>query len=176
MKLKETTKTENTNEEISSQQCAALLMEVVPLVMGTIRREMRRHRAADLSVPQFRALNFVRRNPGTSLSLVAEHLGLTLPSVSKMIDGLQERKLLTRQIDANNRRKMILNLTEEGDTTLYHARQATMLYLGDILDKLSNEERFMLSNSMETLRPLFSSEVFTQPVESKDLDILMNNC
>jgi DNA-binding MarR family transcriptional regulator len=159
MNLQENNIVEN---DISSQQCAALLMEVVPLVMGTIRREMRRHRAADLSVPQFRALNFVRRNPGTSLSQVAEHLDLTLPSVSKMIDGLQERKLLTREIDATNRRKMILNLTEEGNNTLYHTRQATMLYLGDILDNLSHEARLTLATSIETLRPLFSSEVITE--------------
>jgi DNA-binding MarR family transcriptional regulator len=152
---------ENTKENISSEQCAALLMEVVPLVMGTIRREMRLHRAADLSIPQFRALYFVLRHPGTSLSQVAEHLGLTLPSVSKMVDGLLERKLLTREIDASNRRKMILNLTEEGNTTLYHSRQATMLYLGDILDNLTEQERQMLTTSMETLRPLLSSEVIT---------------
>ena len=52
--------------------------------------------AADLSVPQFRTLLFLRRHPGASLSEVAEHIGLTLPSISKMIDRLEARDLLAR--------------------------------------------------------------------------------
>ena len=72
----------------SPAHTARELMEVVPLVMRTFRAEMRGSRANDLSVPQFRALGFVHRKPGTSLSDVAEHIGLALPSMSKLIDGL----------------------------------------------------------------------------------------
>ena len=65
-----------------ADQCAREILDVIPLVMRTIRAEMRRARGADLSVPMFRALNYVGGAEGASLSEVAAHLGVTLPSMS----------------------------------------------------------------------------------------------
>ncbi|MCX5999878.1 MAG: hypothetical protein NTU41_09910, partial [Chloroflexi bacterium] len=65
-------------------ECAALLMDVVPLVMRRIRMEMRRQGMPGLSVPQLRALIYLYRNEGASHSELAEHIGLGLPSMSKM--------------------------------------------------------------------------------------------
>jgi len=72
---------------ISLDECARQVLETVPLVMRTVRAEMRRRRTADLSVPQFRTLNFLNRQAGASLSQVAEHIGLTLPSMSLLVEG-----------------------------------------------------------------------------------------
>src|SRR5512136_2172583 len=102
----------------SPDACAQEILEVVPAVMRAIRAEMRRHRMADLSVPQFRTLAFVDRNVDASLSDVAEHIGLTLPSMSKIVDGLVSRKLVTRQTHPTDRRRMTLTLTTRGQTAL----------------------------------------------------------
>ena len=56
----------------------------------------------------------LNRNQGASLSEVAEHVGLTLPSVSKMVDGLVTRGLLTRATDPGDRRRLTLSLTPAG--------------------------------------------------------------
>ena len=45
-------------------ECAALLMDVVPLVMRRIRMEMRSQRMPSLSVPQLRALIYLYRKRG----------------------------------------------------------------------------------------------------------------
>ena len=77
--------------------CARELMDTAPKIMQAIRVEMRRGRGSDISIPQFRSLAFIQRNPDSSLSNLAEHLGLTLPSVSKLVDGLVKQKLVIRQ-------------------------------------------------------------------------------
>ena len=41
------------NVSANPDSCAAEILEVVPQVMHTIRREMRSRRAAGLSIPQF---------------------------------------------------------------------------------------------------------------------------
>jgi hypothetical protein len=46
----------------SSRKTIGVLLDVLPQVMRAIRAEMRSHRALGLSVPQFRALGFVRRH------------------------------------------------------------------------------------------------------------------
>jgi MarR family transcriptional regulator for hemolysin len=152
-------------KDIPAQEVATSLMEVVPLVMAKIRTEMRRYRPADLSIPQFRVLNFVRRYPNTSLSPVAEHVGLTLPSVSKMVDGLQERGLLRREIDPQNRRKMTLNLTEAGQATLKAVREATLPQLTQKLAQLSESEQATVAQALELLRPLFGLEMPNESTE-----------
>jgi DNA-binding MarR family transcriptional regulator len=146
-----------TNPPVDEEECAALLMEVVPLVMRSIRAEMRRHRA-DLSVPQFRTLAFLRKHEGASLSQVADHLGLMLPSVSKMVDGLVARELVTREDSPTDRRFVALALTEQGRSALEAARRDTRLQLARMLRALPSSERPTVVRAMEALRPVFAAE------------------
>ena len=60
------------------RDCAAELLEVVPLMMRVIRAKVRAHSSPELSVPQFRALAFLGRNEGAMLGDVATFLVLTL--------------------------------------------------------------------------------------------------
>ena len=130
-------------------------LEVVPLLMRQVRKEFRSHRTPDLSVPQFRALVFVNRNPGTALSPLAEHLGLTLPSTSKMVDHLVLRSYLNRQASKDDRRKITLELTTQGESVLKTSYQATQKQLESILEKLNPEEQENLLSSLRILRLLF---------------------
>ena len=91
--------------------CAHQLMDTAPQIMQAIRVEMRRGRGSDISIPQFRTLAFIQRNPDSSLSNLAEHLGLTLPSVSKLVDGLVKQELVIRQESTEDRRRLTLELT-----------------------------------------------------------------
>ena len=147
---------EESNPSISADECAALLTDTVPLVMRTIRAEMRSHRTPDLSVPQFRVLVFLRSHPGTSLSDVADHIGLTLPSISKLIDRLVARKLVARSSASADRRRLSLQLTPLGESTLQTAAGATQARLADLLAALSPREREIIAEAMHSLRAVFS--------------------
>jgi DNA-binding MarR family transcriptional regulator len=140
----------------SPETCAQEVLEVVPVVMRTIRSKMRQHRAADLSVPQFRTLAFIDRNAEASLSDAAEHIGLTLPSMSKIVDGLVVRKLVTRETHPDDRRRMILTLTRSGQTALETSRKATWACLASMLASLTDGERTVIVKAMDSLRPVFT--------------------
>jgi len=141
----------------SPADCAALVMETVPLVMRTIRAEMRSRRPADLSVPQFRALAFARRNPGASLSELAEHLGLTLPATSALVDLLVARELIDRALNPNNRRRVTLTLTALGASTFASAHADARDRLAELLAALSADERADVVRAMRLLRPVFTA-------------------
>ena len=140
----------------SPETCAQEVLEVVPVVMRIIRGKMRQHRAADLSVPQFRTLAFIDRNAEASLSDVAEHIGLTLPSMSKIVDGLVARKLVIRETRPDDRRRMILTLTRSGQTALETSRTATRTCLASMLAPLTDTERAIIVKAMGSLRPVFT--------------------
>jgi DNA-binding MarR family transcriptional regulator len=136
--------------------CAHQLLDTVPPIMRSIRSEMRSHRGHNLSVPQFRTLTFVNRNPEGSLSDLADHLGLTLPSVSKLVDGLVKQKLITRRESTTDRRRLTLSLTKDGEDILRAARAATQDHLKDVLRELSADELSAIIRGLTLLQPLFA--------------------
>ncbi len=139
----------------SSDIVAREILDIVPVIMRVIRAEMRNHRSADLAIPQFRTLLFIERNPGSSLLTLANHLGLTPPTVSKMVDGLVLNRLLRREESLKDRRMVTLTLTAQGCTILEKARNGTLASLIDVLSRLTAEEGETVSQAMKLLHGLF---------------------
>jgi len=124
--------------------------------MQSIRVEMRRGHGAELSIPQFRTLGFIRRNPNTSLSELADHLGLTPPSVSKLVDGLVKQDLIIRREDGSDRRRLTLALTQSGKSHINSARAGAQANLARTLSCLSKNELKTIHQALEFLHPLFA--------------------
>ena len=139
--------------------CAHELMDTAPQIMQAIRMEMRRGRGSDISIPQFRTLAFIQRNPDSSLSNLAEHLGLTLPSVSKLVDGLVKQGLIIRQESTTDRRCLTLVLTDAGASIVNSARTAAQANLAKKLGSLSKDEQETIHQALKLLRPIFISQV-----------------
>src|SRR4051795_3908732 len=109
----------------SAGGCARAILDGMPAVMWFIRRHMRRHRTCGLSVPQFRALVLLDRHPTASLSLLADNLGSSQPSASRLITKLVKRGFVTRHECSEDRRQIKLLLTKCGRDVLAEARKAT---------------------------------------------------
>ena len=138
--------------------CARELMETVPQIIQAIRVEMRLGRGANISIPQFRTLRFIQRHLDSSLSDIADHLGLTLPSASKLVDGLVKQKLVNRQESATDRRRLTLGLTQSGESIVNIARTNAQASLTKKLRVLSDDELDTVMRAMELLRPLFVAQ------------------
>jgi DNA-binding MarR family transcriptional regulator len=139
------------------------MLKVIPQVMGVIRAEMRKRRRSDLSVMQFRAMVYLDLDPGASLSAVAEYLGLTLPTVSQMIDGMVEKGLVTRQESTIDRRRIRLSLTDQGRDVLEKSFSGTQAYLGEIISQLEVQELATLYQVLQLLDSLFSPARLSRP-------------
>lgn len=137
--------------------CAHELMDTVPQIIQAIRVEMRRGCGSDISIPQFRTLRFIQCNPDSSLSNLAEHLGLTLPSVSKLVDGLVKQELVIRQESTADRRRLTLGLTQGGASIVNSARAHAKANLAKKLSGLSDGELETIYQAMKLLRPIFVS-------------------
>lgn len=138
------------------ENAARLILRAVPLVMRTMRAEMRTCRTIPLSVLQFRALYYVKRHSQASLSDVAAHVGVTLPSMSRLVDGLVDRKLLTRRGSAGDRRRLTLRLTGSGQTLVRTAHKFTEASIASRVSALDRGDLATVVRSMELLYPLFS--------------------
>lgn len=142
----------------TSADCAAAVLDVVPGVMRTIRHQMRGHSGTHLSIVQFRTLSYLNRNRGAPLSDVAEHIGLTLPSASKLVQSLLLRGYITRQIDSRDRRKSVLTATSKGIRILEAARKETRSHLAGKLAKIPAKNRQTIVEAMAALKEVFACE------------------
>ncbi len=127
----------------------------MPLLIRAMRGQSRRHREA-LSLPQFRALVAIDLQPDTSLSAVAEHLGLSLSSASRIIAALGDAGLLVRRDSRADRRLLVLALTAKGAAVLARARAAAQADLQRHLGALSARELDTIAAAMGTLRAVIS--------------------
>jgi DNA-binding MarR family transcriptional regulator len=141
--------------DTAAQPYAHELLETVPLVMRFIRDQVRRRRTAGLSLPRFRTLVFLGRVNNSSLSAVAEHLGLSLPAMSRLINGLVDDRLVARQLVLTNRRQIALTLTARGQATLEKVRNEIRLRLADSLKNLPAAEQKTVQRAMQVLHRVF---------------------
>jgi len=147
-----------TDSRVSCHRCARGLLTGVPSVMRFIRYQMRQHRQAELSVPQFRSLVFLSHNENASLSEMAEHLGLSLPATSRMVEMLVKRGWMRRRARSSDRRCISLSLTGRGRAVFRKALEATQVALRQRLKALSARELSLVSGAMQVLSRAFAPE------------------
>lgn len=140
---------------ISTEDCARELLETVPLVMRDIHKQMRSRTSPDLTAPQFRTLSFIHRNEGASLTEVADHMGLKLPTMSKMVNDLFNKGYLQRKEQAVDRRRVKLVATARGVKIMTACRQGTLQYLSTQLYTVNASDREVIVHAMSLLRSVF---------------------
>jgi DNA-binding MarR family transcriptional regulator len=143
----------------SPARCAEEILNALPQVMWFIRREMRRNRTRGLSIPQFRTLVLIDDQPTASLSTVAEHLGASLPTASRIVSGLVGKGLIARDTCTEDRRQCSLRLTATGRAALNAGRRATQERLAGKLASVGERERAVLVDAMKTLDAVFGKEL-----------------
>lgn len=139
-----------------AEAAAAAILDTVPSAMRAIRAQMRAGRPAGLSVPQFRTLLYIRRNPGTDLSGVAEHLGTSLPATSELVARLVAQGLLVREADPSSRRRMRLSLSPAGLPHLRDAEAHTKDWLIRLLEAEDPDRLDRLADALDHLARLMT--------------------
>jgi DNA-binding MarR family transcriptional regulator len=151
----------------SQDAVASALLDTVPLVMRVIRQHLRKHRSG-LSIPQFRSLCFISTAAGHSLSSAADFIGLSLPAMSRLVDGLVEKKLLSRKTCDEDRRHVRLSITSRGEATLQEARALAKKHITQALGQLPSADRATIGASMQILRGLFTPELASEDATQTD--------
>lgn len=72
----------------------------------------------DLSPVQLRALTVLRENPRANLARLAQAMGVTVSTASRLVDRLIAGGLATRKPSDRTRREVTLGLTRTGRTAL----------------------------------------------------------
>jgi DNA-binding MarR family transcriptional regulator len=139
----------------SARACAAEVLEIMPAVMDAMRAAMRHQVGDQLSVPQFRCLNYIARWPGCSVSAVAAFLGVTLPTASAMVDRLVRAGAVAPRVAQADRRRSELHVTTAGLAQMRQIEAGALSELSQALACCSADEMQALQQSMAVLRRAF---------------------
>jgi MarR family transcriptional regulator, lower aerobic nicotinate degradation pathway regulator len=141
-----------------AQTAARDLLHVVMLVMRSLAADMRRSRL-QLAPAQMGTLMKIATGPCT-MSDLARHQAVSLPTVSRSVDMLVRRRWVERWIDKSDRRQTLVGLTARGRRVLADIKQRTERHVTQALAPLTPSERAGL---IAALKPL--NRVLTVPNE-----------
>jgi long-chain acyl-CoA synthetase len=117
---------------------AAWLSKRVEVALGTV----------DLTLPQFRVLGILAEGSSAASGL-ADRLAVRRPSITALIDGLVARGLVDRRQEEDDRRKVALRLTKDGERILEEADRAVDDYIASLAGFLPTKEEAMALRSLE---------------------------
>jgi DNA-binding MarR family transcriptional regulator len=125
-----------------------------------IRRSQQAHVAAwqrfvstEITSVQFGVLNVLRDRPGASQRELCDHLDLDRSTIADIVARLQRRGLLHRVRDVGDKRRNVLDLTEEGrrvfDLLVPGVRRVDLELTRSLDDAMQAELRVLLVRLLE---------------------------
>ena len=94
-----------------------------------------------LSILQIQTLIFLHHGKKVSMSDIAEHFHIELPSATSLLNKLYDQKLVERHENKEDRRLVMILLTDEGKMLLKQAMRERQKKLEMILSYLSQKEK-----------------------------------
>ncbi|HSG96817.1 MAG TPA: MarR family transcriptional regulator [Woeseiaceae bacterium] len=104
-----------------------------------------------VSIPEWRVIAILGRFPGLSAVEVAERTMLDKVAVSRAVTKLIKRGRVDREFADADKRRSILNLSEEGRKLHDEIAELALAFECDLLEGLSDEELNQLNYIMERL-------------------------
>ena len=103
----------------------------------------------DLSFTQIKALCALESDgQERSVKALADSLGVSLPAMSRAVDGLFERGLVDRKEDPSDRRMKRVRLTEAGRKAPQALNSARLSALQELMDELAEDEAKALARAL----------------------------
>lgn len=128
----------------------SLQLTATDLRLATFRlaRRLRCARAADsMSDAQLAVLADLRMHGRRTISTLAERERVTAPSMTNMINGLEEQGYVTRTPDADDRRRVQVEITDAGAEVVVETIRRRDVLLADMLAELD-----FTADELSTLR------------------------
>ena len=113
--------------------------ELRPVLLRLARELRRETEQLGITSRQATLLWLIRSHPGLSLRELAAEEGISAPALSGHVDRLEKAGLIERVRDEEDRRRVGLTLTEEGEGLLRRVRARRTTWLTDRLRGLDDD-------------------------------------
>ncbi|MFL0194917.1 MarR family winged helix-turn-helix transcriptional regulator [Clostridium sp. WILCCON 0269] len=119
----------------------------------------RRENISNLGISSLIILNQVEKHMPKTLKEITEKSGLPNSTASVIIDKLCQRGFVHRKRDKEDRRKILIYLTEEGQRLLDDLNNKKLAYCIQVLESANDEEIEIISNGLRVLKKIMEKHV-----------------
>lgn len=137
--------------ESKEKQLAGLLAGLDRIFREDFKR--RNGMPVDLTLAQYQVISLAHEAGRCSQTQLAAHLGVTGPTVVRIVDALEKKELARRARDGKDRRVVWISLTEKGVAAQQDSSRMLERRLGETISRLpANTADALLANLGELLR------------------------
>jgi DNA-binding MarR family transcriptional regulator len=135
---------------------ADLLNELGPIIAGERAAFALRCHDRSISMTHLLLMTLLETHGPLPMSRVAELLGCGLPTATGIVSRMEERGLVERQHDSEDRRVVTLSLSNEGAVEIRELQLSRRERMATALTHLSEVESEQLLASVRSLRAAFN--------------------
>ncbi len=110
-----------------------------------------------ITIDQGLLLNQLINYPDATQKELSELIFKDMASISRMLAALEKNGFIVRQINAENRRRFIIEVTEKGKTVYEELKPQVLKNRAQALDGLSKEEIHLVSQVLQKIGKNISS-------------------
>lgn len=130
---------------------------------GGIRQGFRNLMGRSVSMTHMHVLAKLRMAGALPMSRLADALDVSVASATGIVSRMEERGLVERRRDVEDRRVVMVELADGGTTALEEIEARGRDYMGRVLEHLTKEELIQLRNGFRAMHR--ASQEITQQME-----------
>ncbi len=131
------------------------------IVLAELNRRLRKDWPDDLTPSRLSALSIISTCEPLPVGELARRMAVSTPTVSHIVDALDEQGLIARHPDPNDRRVCRLVTSEAGDALLAELSRRTTGFLADRIHGLPPVEQSALAAALPALEALAAAPALT---------------
>jgi len=131
--------------------------ELRPVLLRLARELRKETEQLGITARQATLLWLVKRSPGLSLAELAAEEGISAPAMSGHVDRLERAGLLERVRSSDDRRRVGLRLTDDGERLMRRVRARRTTWLADRLKSLEPAELEAIEVAVPALMQLLEA-------------------
>jgi DNA-binding MarR family transcriptional regulator len=135
---------------------AELMAELGPIIAGERAAFAHRCHERSISMTHLHLMTLLETHGPLPMSRVAELLGCGLPTATGIVSRMEERRLVERMHDSEDRRVVTLRLADEGAAEIRELQLTRRQRMATALAHLSDREREQLLSSVRALSAAFN--------------------
>lgn len=120
----------------------------------------------DLSLAQLHLIMNIRKQGSMTITQIAHAMGVSPPSASVMVDRLVDKGLLVRRQNAQDRRKVEVQISPEAIQTSHEIENSILEFFAGMVKKLGPEISRKWCEVLEKVKTVLETE---QKVETNDV-------
>lgn len=144
----------NTNRTLNE-----LLVNLFNNVMDTEAKAVITEEFKDITNNDMHIIEAIGIEEPRKMSQIAKQLGVTVGTLTTNVNNLEDKKYIVRERSTNDKRVVLVYLTEKGKKAFFHHRDFHKHMIQSIVKDLDEEEMMILIRCLKSLDQFFAKSM-----------------